>query len=127
VAKSLCAFSHRNTIPAISGETAVLCVDDAARHVFVSLIIHISGMVVGDLYITALLGESVVVVACHCSLSLARVFDANRFNVISGEVQAKGTIKIQVHYYEDGNVQLNTNTNKAWKAPGGVSCTDCRA
>merc|ERR1711981_112915 len=46
---------------------------------------------------------------------------------IGGDVQVKGNIKIQVHYYEDGNVQLNSDTNKAFKVAAGDPATTAKA
>jgi capping protein alpha len=37
----------------------------------------------------------------------------------SGAITLSGQIQVNVHYYEDGNVQLNTSTNKTGKANGG--------
>jgi len=37
----------------------------------------------------------------------------------SGDIQIEGRIRLQVHYYEDGNVQLHTDTTKAAKVKAG--------
>lgn len=37
----------------------------------------------------------------------------------NGQVTLSGNIRVGVHYYEDGNVQLNTEVNKNVSCPGG--------
>jgi len=39
----------------------------------------------------------------------------------SGSVEVTGKLKVNVHYYEDGNVQLTTETPKAINVTGGGS------
>ncbi|XP_049847814.1 F-actin-capping protein subunit alpha-like [Schistocerca gregaria] len=39
------------------------------------------------------------------------------FNPGSGSCEMEGLFKIQVHYYEEGNVQLNTDTKKSKSVP----------
>eukprot|EP01133_Synstelium_polycarpum_P014083 gene14083-16600_t len=45
------------------------------------------------------------------------------FKPNSGNVTVNGKMNINVHYYEDGNVQLNTSTNKSTTAPCGDANT----
>lgn len=41
----------------------------------------------------------------------------------SGAIQLQGNIKVNVHYYEEGNVQLTTDTTKSGNANGGDAQT----
>jgi len=40
-----------------------------------------------------------------------------KFKPGSGNAQLDGNFKIQIHYYEEGNVQLNTNTDRSKSVP----------
>jgi hypothetical protein len=45
-------------------------------------------------------------------------FDASA----DGPVDIEGSIKVNCHYYEDGNVQLNTDLTRSTKVTIGVRC-----
>jgi len=42
-----------------------------------------------------------------------------KFSPGGGQVQLSGQVRVNVHYYEDGNVQLTTDTPKTASVPGG--------
>jgi hypothetical protein len=44
-----------------------------------------------------------------------------KFSPSGGNVDISGVLKVNVHYYEDGNVQLNTETPVKISATGSVS------
>jgi hypothetical protein len=58
--------------------------------------------------------------SCVCSNGRWRSVWTCSFKQSGGNAELKGTLKINVHYYEDGNVQLNTNTSKTRQISGSV-------
>eukprot|EP01122_Echinamoeba_exundans_P003383 TRINITY_DN13494_c1_g1_i1.p1 TRINITY_DN13494_c1_g1~~TRINITY_DN13494_c1_g1_i1.p1 ORF type:complete len:293 (-),score=90.85 TRINITY_DN13494_c1_g1_i1:163-1002(-) len=70
-------------------------------------------------------GQFVVTVALSSALFNPKNFWGGRWRSVwtikfkpgGGNADVKGNLRIQVHYYEEGNVQLNTNTEKSKQVP----------
>jgi len=72
-------------------------------------------------------GKNVITVANSSSRFQGQNFNNGRWRSIwqcaieKGTVKLTGTIKIHIHYYEDGNVQLNVDFNKTLSVPASGS------